>query len=247
MSSTPAVPHPSAKRRHESNTSRVQRGCSGYNVLLTNWQPLQLNLPRTPITDIKIYRDDLILTTQGRGFWILENMGPLRTVTPGAAAPAAVLFKPEMAYRQGGTLPTFYYWFRDAPTAPVTVEVSDLKGTVLFTATAQPGAAAAAAAPAPGGGGRGGGGGGGGRGGGAGAGPGGTVSATAGMNRATWTNVRYPSIYTVPQRVVMWGGGAGPGQGPKVPPGEYQVKVSSGSWSETQTFRLGPIRRRCRR
>ena len=124
-----------------------------------NWQPLQLNLPRTPVTDMMIYRDDLILTTQGRGFWILDNMGPLRTVPPAAAAPAAVLFKPEMAYRQGGTLPTFYYWFREAPTAPVTVEVTDLKGTVLFTTTAQPGAAAAAAAPCgAAGGGRGGGG-----------------------------------------------------------------------------------------
>jgi photosystem II stability/assembly factor-like uncharacterized protein len=201
----------------------------------TSWQPLQLNLPRTPVTDIKIYRDDLILTTQGRGFWILENMGPLRTVTPGATAPEAVLFKPEMTYRQGGTLPTFQYWFRNAPTAPVTVEVSDMKGAVLFTTTAQPGAPVpAAAAVAGGGGGRGG------RGGGAGAGgPGGTASAVAGMNRATWTNVRYPSLYTVPQRVVMWGGGAGAGQGPKVPPGEYRVKVSSGAWSETQTFRLG--------
>ena len=59
------------------------------------------------------------------------------------------------------------------------------------------------------------------------------------MNRATWTSVRYPSLYTVPPGVVMWGGGAGTGQGPKVPPGEYRVKVSSGSWSETQTFRLG--------
>jgi hypothetical protein len=210
-----------------------------------SWQPLQLNLPRTPITDMKIYRDDLILTTQGRGFWILENMGPLRTVMPGAA-PAAILFKPEMSYRQGGPLPTFHYWFREAPTAPVTVEVSDLKGAVLFTTTAQPGTPIPAAAAA-GGGGRGGrgagggGGGGGGRGGGAGAaGPaGGTASAVSGLNRATWTNVRFPSIYTVPQRVVMWGGGAGPGPGPKVPPGEYRVKVSSGAWSETQTFRLG--------
>lgn len=36
----------------------------------------------------------------------------------------------------------------------------------------------------------------------------------------------------------MWGGGAGPLQGPRVPPGTYTVKVSSGSWSESQTFRL---------
>jgi photosystem II stability/assembly factor-like uncharacterized protein len=258
-----------------------------------NWQPLQLNLPRTPITDIKIYRDDLILTTQGRGFWILENMAPLRTLVPGAQTPAAVLFKPEDAYRAGATGPTFHYWFREQPAGPVTVEVTDLEGKVYFTTTAQPGTAppAAPAVGAPGGargggggGGRGGGGGGGGgraggggaavgaggaAGGGAGAagaagaapppaggqrggggggrgggggfggpGAGGTASAVAGMNRATWTNLRLPSLYTVPPGVVMWGGGAGAGQGPKVPPGTYRVRVSSGNWSQTQEFRL---------
>ena len=50
------------------------------------WQSLQLNLPRTPVTDMKIYRDDLIVTTQGRGFWILDNLAPLRTPLPAAAA-----------------------------------------------------------------------------------------------------------------------------------------------------------------
>jgi hypothetical protein len=59
------------------------------------------------------------------------------------------------------------------------------------------------------------------------------------MNRAGWTNLRFPSLYTVPSGIVMWGGGGG-GGGPKVPPGTYTVKVSSGSWSETQTFRLHP-------
>ena len=39
-----------------------------------HWQPFQLNLPRTPVTDMLIYRDDLILTTQGRGFYILDNL-----------------------------------------------------------------------------------------------------------------------------------------------------------------------------
>jgi len=58
------------------------------------------------------------------------------------------------------------------------------------------------------------------------------------MNRAVWTNLRLPSPYTVPQGVVMWGANAGPLQGPRVPPGIYTVKVSSGTWSESQTFRL---------
>ncbi len=50
--------------------------------------------------------------------------------------------------------------------------------------------------------------------------------------------MRFPAIYTQPQGIVMWGGGGGGGVGPKMPPGIYTVKVSTGTWSETQTFRL---------
>ena len=218
------------------------------------WQPLQLNLPRTPVSDILVYRDDLIVSTQGRGFWILENMAPLRTpaATGMASAPAAVLFKPEDAYREGTPAPAFYYWMRDAPAAPVTVEILDPQAKSMMSVTAAPGTAPAAPDGGGGRGGRGGGrggrgggeeaqtegGGGGGRGrGGTPAGPGGTASAVQGMNRATWTNLRLPAIFTVPPGIVMWGGGGG-GVGPKVPPGTYTVKVSSGAWSETLPFRL---------
>ena len=100
--------------------------------------------------------------------------------------------------------------------------------------------AGAAADPAAGRGGQGGGGrqGGRGQGAGPGAGPGGAAGAVQGLNRAIWTNLRYPSLYTVPPGLTMWGGGQGPGQGPKVLPGTYTVKVSSGAWSETQTFTM---------
>ncbi|MEO2084963.1 MAG: hypothetical protein ABGW65_05505, partial [Marinoscillum sp.] len=43
-----------------------------------NWESLQLNLPVTPVTDIKIYRGNLILSTMGRSFWILDNINLLR-------------------------------------------------------------------------------------------------------------------------------------------------------------------------
>lgn len=43
-----------------------------------NWQALQNNLPVTPITDMKIHRDDLVLSTMGRGFWVLDNISTLR-------------------------------------------------------------------------------------------------------------------------------------------------------------------------
>lgn len=42
-----------------------------------NWQSFQQNLPVTPITDIKVHRKDLVLSTMGRGFWIMDNLSPL--------------------------------------------------------------------------------------------------------------------------------------------------------------------------
>lgn len=43
-----------------------------------NWQSLQLNLPVTPVSDIKVVGDDLVLSTMGRGFWILYDVSPIR-------------------------------------------------------------------------------------------------------------------------------------------------------------------------
>jgi hypothetical protein len=57
------------------------------------------------------------------------------------------------------------------------------------------------------------------------------------MNSASW-NPRLPSPYTVPQGIVMWGGGGD--QGAKLKPGVYSAKVTSGSWSATQPFTLLP-------
>lgn len=63
------------------------------------WNEFQQNLPVTPITDIIIHRGDLILSTMGRGFWILDNISALRDseITNLDASP--ILFKPENTYR----------------------------------------------------------------------------------------------------------------------------------------------------
>lgn len=45
-----------------------------------NWQKFQQNLPVTPITDIKIHRGDLVLSTMGRGFWVLDNVYSLQEI-----------------------------------------------------------------------------------------------------------------------------------------------------------------------
>jgi hypothetical protein len=199
--------------------------------------------------DLKIYRKNLIVATEGRSFWIVDALPVVQQLKAGLDSTAAVLYKPADAYRQGGPLPTFYYWFKDAPTAPITLEVKDSAGKVVYSASAQPGSGTAIQAPPPippvaaegvggrGRGGRGGGGGGGGRGFGAFGGGAAALSAQAGLNQATW-NPRLESPFTVPPRIIMWGGGGGRGGGPKAAPGTYTVKLASGSWSQEQTFRL---------
>ena len=93
-----------------------------------HWQAFQQNLPVTPIMDLKVYRHNLIVATEGRAFWILEDLPAIEWLRPGMEAEAAVLYKPADAYRLGGPLPTFYYWFKDQPSAPVTVEVRGCGG-----------------------------------------------------------------------------------------------------------------------
>ena len=69
-----------------------------------HWQPFQLNLPNVPVTDIKVHHGDLVLSTQGRSFWILDDLAPLEQVTPATPQQPITLFKPRDAYRlrQGG-------------------------------------------------------------------------------------------------------------------------------------------------
>ena len=76
-----------------------------------DWLPLTLNLPHTSVRDLIVHGDDLVVATHGRGFWILDNMTPLREIaglkpraTSGQSDVAqgfspAFLFKPQVAYR----------------------------------------------------------------------------------------------------------------------------------------------------
>lgn len=72
-----------------------------------NWQPLQNNLPHAPVYGIAVQEHfkDLVLATYGRGFWILDDIGPLRQLTPQVAGAAAYLFPPRDVYRFRGITP----------------------------------------------------------------------------------------------------------------------------------------------
>jgi len=64
-----------------------------------HWHPLTLNLPATPVTDIEIHDEDLVISTFGRGLWILDNITPIRQLTPEVLASAVHLFVPATALR----------------------------------------------------------------------------------------------------------------------------------------------------
>ena len=112
-----------------------------------HWQSLRLNMPATSIRDLVVKDDDLLAATHGRGFWILDDIAPLRELTPATATAPVVLFAPARATRVRWNLNTdtplppdepaapnppdgavFDYWLREAARAPLTLELLDAAG-----------------------------------------------------------------------------------------------------------------------
>jgi photosystem II stability/assembly factor-like uncharacterized protein len=188
-----------------------------------HWQSFQLNLPNVPITDIKVHRKDLVVSTQGRAVWILDNITALQQLTPQTTTTEIRLLKPRDGYRTriAPTVlgPNVDYYLPSVPSGPVTIEILDSSGTIVNSYNSD----------APVGGGRGGRG----RGAGGGApesddpdaapafgrgrgGPPPRVTKVEGMNRFVW-DVRHQS-------------------GLVEPPGTYQVRLKAGSLVQTQPF-----------
>jgi hypothetical protein len=67
-----------------------------------SWKQQQLNLPVTPITDLKVHKGNLVAATMGRSFWILDDLSVLRQFSRSDTANAFVLLKPADAYRVSG-------------------------------------------------------------------------------------------------------------------------------------------------
>ncbi|MFP8490218.1 VPS10 domain-containing protein [Gracilimonas sp. Q87] len=68
-----------------------------------DWQPFQNNLPIVPITDLQIRNNDLVAATQGRGFWILDDLSPMQQIKAEVAKAEHYLFKPGTTYQVGGS------------------------------------------------------------------------------------------------------------------------------------------------
>src|SRR6202011_4621983 len=117
-----------------------------------HWQPLQNNLPTTPIHDLIVHNDDLVVATHGRSFWVLDSIAPLRQLTASVANEPAHLFTPATATRARighmeprrypvGENPLegayVYYWLKEAPKEPAKLEFLDAQGKTIRVFTSE--------------------------------------------------------------------------------------------------------------
>ena len=68
-----------------------------------SWQSFQQNLPVVPITDLVIKDNNLVVATQGRSIWILDDLTVMHQLDTNSKASSSILFKPKNSYRTKGT------------------------------------------------------------------------------------------------------------------------------------------------
>jgi photosystem II stability/assembly factor-like uncharacterized protein len=182
-----------------------------------HWQSLQLNLPVTPVTDLAVHRDDLVVSTQGRAFWVLDDITPLQQVNAYVAEAAHYLYEPQAAYRSNFGSARIRYFLAEKPEGETVLEVLDSKDEVVATFKGKGGDSSSGedASPASffGGGAP-------------------KLPVNKGLNHFTW-NLRQERI-DIPKGVVVWGGRGGG----KLMPGSYSVRLKSGEWSQTQPLEV---------
>ena len=117
-----------------------------------HWRSLQSNLPHAPVhwLEIQDHFDDLVVATYGRGFWILDDLTPLRELESGSLPESPHLFEPRQAYRfrlrddpfmqpedpAAGTNPEYgaslHYYLAEEPEEKVELEILDAAGEVVY-------------------------------------------------------------------------------------------------------------------
>ncbi len=114
-----------------------------------NWQPLRLNMPATSIRDLVVHRDDIVVGTHGRSFWILDDITPLRQINANTSSGNS-LFAPQLATRVRRSVHTdtpfppeepagqnppdgaiINYYLKSKSATPVTFEIFDAAGKLV--------------------------------------------------------------------------------------------------------------------
>ncbi|MEM6272688.1 MAG: glycosyl hydrolase [Bacteroidota bacterium] len=172
------------------------------------WHPFQLNLPIVPITDLAVKDDDLIAATQGRSFWLLDDLGPLRQTNQDIAMQSAHLFRPALAYRMDGSgaakpsrragqnhtggVPVYIY-LAAAPDSATNISLSfhEADGDAIRTFSTQAKEKRD------------------------------SISLKKGLNRFVW-DMRYPDAKKFDGMILWWASL----RGPKAVPGTYKVRLN---------------------
>ncbi len=204
-----------------------------------SWMPFQLNLPNVPMTDVTFQKreDDMIVATQGRGFYVMDAMPAVRALAPGKMADVPLAMLPlKAAYRYSGgggfggggaagaagaNPPSgvlIYYKLKSKPTGDVTIRVTDEAGQLVneYTSKEEPKEPAALeedegrrGIPKP--------------------------TKKPGLNRFTW-DLRYSDATKFPG-MILWAAGT---RGPLVVPGTYTVEVSADGHTAKETVLVKP-------
>jgi photosystem II stability/assembly factor-like uncharacterized protein len=204
------------------------------------WRSFQLNLPVVPITDLAIQKreKELVVATQGRSFWILDDLPLIYQLADSTLKEDMKLFAPKETYRtlRGGfRIPrgepvgqnpasgvAVYFSFKEKPQNEVTLEFVDNAGKLIrkFSSKAAPSRTGAPSGgedddgpPRPAGADR--------------------IPADAGLNRFVW-DLHYPDATTFPG-LIMWAGNT---RGPVIVPGTYKVRLTADGKSQTQSFEV---------
>jgi len=198
-----------------------------------SWQSLQLNLPITPITDLAMKEQNLVAATQGRGYWILDDLTVLHQDNADVREKTAHLFIPRKAIRltagghtaepgSAGTNPAvgavIYYSLVEAltPDTEISLSVYDSQGMdPVWTWTRKPESADDEESKG---------------------GPNAPpdlrlLTVEKGLNRFTW-DLRYPGMERF-EKLIMW---ADMRDGPKAVPGEYRATLTVGDVTEEASF-----------
>ena len=196
-----------------------------------HWQPLQLNLPVSPIHDLVVKDDDLVVATHGRSFWVLDDLTPIRQLNKQSLTADVILYQPQTGLRLhyptefdrrqpvGDNPPPgaiINYYFKTAPKDEVSLDILDTAGKVVRHLSSKekkegeqpPEWPDRVERPK-------------------------TIPANEGMNRFAW-DLRYNDPVQIP-------GAFYTGEGPKGPlalPGDYQVKLTLGGKSQTAPLHL---------
>ena len=186
------------------------------------WTSFQLNLPIVPITDLTIRNNDLIASTQGRAFWILDDLTPLHQYNKTLKKKDFHLFSPRVAYRTSGGSSESKTMGQNPPSGAIiiyhianefdkdstlTLEILNQSETVIRTITNKSGQSAKTfGAPYSGA----------------------KIPAKQGINRYIW-NLRVDDLVMVPD-ISFYGSYAGY----RVGPGDYKIRLTIGETSMEQ-------------